>query len=80
MLTRDERLLDDWLHHLANMDQDDPEQAALESMGFGLFFRCMVIAALNPSWNFMRVLAEAKRTVQAKIQIPDLMKKRARAN
>lgn len=78
MLTRPELDLDDWLHNLANVEGDTEEDVILNSMGFGLFFRCMAIAALHPDWTFFAVLGEAKRTAQSKLQVKDMILKRRR--
>lgn len=81
LLTREERLLDDWLHDLANVEEpDEPEKAAIEAMGFGLWFRAMAIAARNPHWKFFEVLKEAQRSCHAKEQIVDLIAKTSRRN
>lgn len=81
LLTREERLLDDWLHQLANVEGvDDPEKAVIESLGFGLFFRAMTIAARNPHWTFFEVLKDARRSCIAKEQIVDMLTKKNRRN
>lgn len=64
--------LDDWLYQLAN--EETPEN--LEAMQMGLMFRCMTIASLHPDWSFFGVMAEAKRTLQAEITVPDLLETR----
>lgn len=82
LLTRDEQALDDWLHALCNMEvsADDHERVAIESIGFGLWFRSMAIAAKNPGWNFFRVLAEAKRSTHAKVSVAEIIRKANRRN
>jgi hypothetical protein len=77
LLTKEEQGLDDWLHDLCNtVDESDAEKNEIESLGFGLLFRCMCIGAKHPDWEFFRVLDEAKRTTLAKVSVQDILKTR----
>jgi hypothetical protein len=77
LLTREEQALDNWLYDLCNsIDEDDAERNEIESMGFGLLFRCMAIGAKHPDWTFFAVLAEGKRTAVGKVSVQDILKTR----